>query len=429
MDFSLSPAAQDYLDRLRAYMDEHIYPMEEPFEQWRREPGHGPPDDPPFLEDLKAEARKRGLWNLFLPGEGHPLTVTDYATLAEQTGRSIELAPEAINCAAPDTGNMEVLHLFGTSAQKERWLRPLLDGEIRSAFAMTEPDVASSDASNIQTSIERDGDEYVINGRKWWTSGAGRPRTQIFILMGKTDPNASTYKQQSMILVPKDTPGVEVVRNLNVFGYTDRESHCEVRFTDVRVPVDNLIANEGDGFMIAQARLGPGRIHHCMRALGMAERALELMVKRASSRVAFGKPILDQGVVQQQIAESRLEIEQARLLTLKTAWLIDNVGPKGARTEVAAIKVIAPRVALSVLDRAIQVHGGMGVCQDTPLAGMWAGARTLRLADGPDEVHLRSVARQEIGNVLGRPSRPNGSSGSSSPPTGEAAPQPVGGVN
>jgi len=292
MDFSLSPAAQDYLDRLRAYMDEHIYPMEEPFEQWRREPGHGPHDDPPFLEDLKAEARKRGLWNLFLPGEGHPLTVTDYATLAEQTGRSIELAPEAINCAAPDTGNMEVLHLFGTPAQKERWLRPLLDGEIRSGFAMTEPDVASSDASNIQTSIERDGDEYVINGRKWWTSGAARPRTQIFILMGKTDPNASTYKQQSMILVPKDTPGVEVVRNLNVFGYTDRESHCEVRFDNVRVPVDNLIANEGDGFMIAQARLGPGRIHHCMRAIGMAERALEMMVKRAASRVAFGKELV-----------------------------------------------------------------------------------------------------------------------------------------
>src|ERR1700712_2704371 len=428
MEFALSPAAQDYLERLRAFMAEKIYPVEAEYHRWQSDSGHGPHDDPPFLEDLKAEARSRGLWNLFLPGEGHPLTVTDYASLAEETGRSGELAPEAINCAAPDTGNMEVLHLFGTSQQKERWLRPLLDGEIRSAFAITEPDVASSDASNIQTRIERDGDEYVINGRKWWISGAGRPRTQIFILMGKTDPDASTYKQQSMILVPKDTPGVEVVRSLNVFGYNDRESHCEVSFTDVRVPVDNLVANEGDGFMIAQARLGPGRIHHCMRALGMAERALEMMVKRAASRTAFGKQILEQGVIQQQIAESRIEIEQARLLTLKTAWLIDNVGPKGARTEVAAIKVIAPRVALAVLDRAIQVHGGMGVCQDTPLAGMWAGARTLRLADGPDEVHLRSVARQEIGNVIGRTGR-NGSSGSSSAPAGDAAPQPAGGVN
>jgi acyl-CoA dehydrogenase len=324
---------------------------------------------------------------------------------------------------------MEVLTLFGTEEQKERWLRPLLDGEIRSAFAMTEPDVASSDASNIQLSIVRDGDDYVINGRKWWISGAGRPRTAIFIVMGKTDPNASTYKQQSMILVPKDTPGVEVVRSLHVFGYNDRESHCEVRFTDVRVPASNLISNEGDGFMIAQARLGPGRIHHCMRALGMAERALEMMVKRAASRTAFGKQIVEQGVIQQQIAESRIEIDQARLLTLKTAWLIDNVGAKGARTEVAAIKVVAPRVALSVLDRAIQVHGGMGVCQDTPLAGMWAGARTLRLADGPDEVHLRSVARQEIGNVIGRPSRTSASANGSGASTGEAVPQPAGGVS
>ncbi len=432
MDFALSPQAQEYLDKLRSFMTEHVYPAEERFHEWQLDASHGPHDDPPMLEDLKAEARRRGLWNLFLPGEGHPLSVTDYATLAEETGRSIELAPESINCAAPDTGNMEVLHLFGTKEQKERWLRPLLDGEIRSAFAMTEPDVASSDASNIQLSIERDGDEYVINGRKWWISGAGRPRTQVLIVMGKTDPNASTYKQQSMILVPKDTPGLEVVRSLHVFGYNDRESHCELRFTNVRVPASNLIANEGDGFMIAQARLGPGRIHHCMRALGMAERALEMMVKRAASRTAFGKQLVDQGVVQQQIAESRIEIDQARLLTLKTAWLIDNVGPKGARTEVAAIKVIAPRVALSVLDRAIQVHGGMGVCQDTPLAGMWAGARTLRLADGPDEVHLRSVARQEIGNVVGRPARNgSGSNGSSAAQasTGEAVPQPAGGVS
>jgi acyl-CoA dehydrogenase len=444
VDFSLSPVAQDYLERLRDFMAEHIYPIEETYEQWRAEPGHGPHDDPPFLEDLKAEARRRGLWNLFLPGEGHPLSVTDYATLAEETGRSAELAPEAINCAAPDTGNMEVLHLFGTPQQKERWLRPLLDGEIRSAFAMTEPDVASSDASNIATSIRREGDEYVINGRKWWTSGAGRPRTEVFILMGKTDPNASAYKQQSMILVPKDTPGVTVVRNLKVYGYVDRESHCEVRFDDVRVPADNLIANEGDGFMIAQARLGPGRIHHCMRLLGMAERALELMVKRAASRTAFGSELVRQGVVQQQIAESRLEIEQARLLTLKTAWLIDNVGPKGARTEVAAIKVAAPRAALNVIDRAVQVHGGMGVCQDTPLAGMWAHARTLRLADGPDEVHLRSVARQEIGTItgIGRSGRSeragsNGASGvtatdetaASTTGAGAGVPQTAGGVN
>src|SRR4051794_3980988 len=340
------------------------------------------------------------------------------------------MAPEALNSSAPDTGNMEVLHMFGTQEQKERWLRPLLDAEIRSGFAMTEPDVASSDATNIGTRIERDGDDYVINGRKWWITGVADPRCKVLIVMGKTDPESTPHRQQSMVLVPLDTTGVEIVRALPVFGYQDQHGHCELRFTDVRVPASNLIGNEGDGFLIAQARLGPGRIHHCMRALGMAERALDAMIDRAQSRVAFGKQLSAQGVVQQQIAESRLEIEQARLLVLKTAWLIDRVGSKGARTEIAAIKVIAPRVALSVLDRAIQVHGGMGVCQDTPLAGMWAGARTLRLADGPDEVHLRSVARQEIGNVLGRPSRSNGSSQSSSgASSGEAAPQPVGGVN
>jgi acyl-CoA dehydrogenase len=412
------------------FMREHVFPAEPVYDQWRAERGHDNHEHPPVLEELKAEARERGLWNLFHPDEawGAGLTNAEYAPLAEIMGRSPELAPEACNCNAPDTGNMEVLTQFGTPEQQDAWLRPLLDGEIRSSFAMTEPAVASSDATNIEMQIRRDGDEYVLNGRKWWITNALHKHCRILIVMGKTDPDAPAYQQQSMILVPKDTPGVEVVRNLNVFGYTDRESHCEVRFDNVRVPVDNLIANEGDGFMIAQARLGPGRIHHCMRALGMAERALEMMVKRAASRVAFGKELVAQGVVQQQIAESRLEIEQARLLTLKTAWLIDNVGPKGARTEVAAIKVIAPRVALSVLDRAIQVHGGMGVCQDTPLAGMWAGARTLRLADGPDEVHLRSVARQEIGNVIGRPSRSNGSSGNSAP-AGEAAPQPVGGVN
>ncbi len=400
MDFAPSPKAADYRERLTAFMDEFVYPAEPLYEAYRRE--HGPDDHtvPPVVEELKIEARKRGLWNLFLPDNddpAHGLSVLDYAQLAEITGRSASIAPEALNCGAPDTGNMEVLHLFGTSAQKERWLRPLLEGEIRSAFAMTEPDVASSDATNIQTSIRRAGDEYVINGRKWWISGVADPRCRILIVMGKTDPAAPTYRQQSNVLVPIDTPGVEIVRPLPVFGYWDQHGHCELRFTDVRVPVENLIANEGDGFMISQSRLGPGRIHHCMRMIGTAERALEYLCRRATSRVAFGGPLSDQGVVRQQIAESRMEIEQARLLTLKTAWLIDNVGVKGARTEIAAIKVIAPRVALAVLDRAIQVHGGAGVSDDFPLASMWAHARTLRLADGPDEVHVRTVARQELG--------------------------------
>jgi acyl-CoA dehydrogenase len=399
MDFALSPAAEEYLGRLQAFMDERVYPAEPAYEEWLYAQPPGTHATPPVLEELKAEARSRGLWNLFLPGQGHPLTVLDYASLAELTGHSIDLAPEALNCAAPDTGNMEVLHLFGTPEQKERWLTPLLEGQIRSAFAMTEPDVASSDATNISCRIERDGDEYVINGRKWWTSGAGRDACAIFVLMGKTDPQAPPHRQQSMILVPKDTPGVTVVRDLHVYGYNDRESHCELRFDNVRVPAANLIASPGDGFMIAQARLGPGRIHHCMRVIGMAERALDLMIERASSRIAFGAPLSDQGVVQQDIAESRLEIEQARLLVLKAAWLIDNVGSKGARTEIAAIKVAAPRAALNVLDRAIQLHGGGGVSQDFPLAGMWAHARTLRLADGPDAVHLRTVARRELGRV------------------------------
>ena len=396
MDFEITGRAQDYLDRLNDFMDSHVYPAESTYEQWRRDAGYGSHDLPPIMEDLKKEARSRGLWNLFLP-DVSGLTNVEYAHLAEVTGRSSRIAPEAINCAAPDTGNMEILHMFGTDEQKQTWLEPLLDGEIRSAFAMTEPEVASSDATNIATSITRDGDEYVINGRKWWTSGANDPRCKVMIVMGKTNPDANTYQQQSMILVPVDTPGVDVVRALPVFGYQDQHGHAEVRFTDVRVPATNLLGEEGGGFAIAQARLGPGRIHHCMRAMGMAERALEYMCRRATSRVAFGKPIAAQGVVQQQIAESRMEIEQARLLVLKTAWLIDKVGAKGARTEISAIKVVAPRVACAVIDRAIQVHGGAGVSDDFPLAGMYAGARTLRIADGPDEVHIRSVARQELG--------------------------------
>jgi acyl-CoA dehydrogenase len=407
MDFGLSERAQEYLGRLQDFMDSHVYPAEPVYAAQRAELRAAGQEHtvPPVVEDLKVEARKRGLWNLFLPGSedpAHGLSVTDYASLAEVTGRSPSLAPEATNCAAPDTGNMEVLHLFGTPEQKRTWLRPLLDGEIRSAFAMTEPDVASSDATNISTRIERDGDHYVINGRKWWISGSADPRCKIMIVMGKTDPDGHPYRQQSMVLVPLDTPGVEVVRPLPVFGYSDQHGHCEITFTDVRVPVENLVGEEGGGFAIAQARLGPGRIHHCMRAIGMAERALELMCERAVSRVAFGGPLAKQGVVRQQIAESRMAIEQARLLTLKTAWLIDKHGVQAARSEVAAIKVIAPRVALDVVDKAIQVHGGAGVSDDTPLAAMWAGLRTLRLADGPDEVHVRSVARAELGRYLAK---------------------------
>ena len=405
MDFSLSPLATDYMARLNDFMASHIYPAEPVYTAQRHELAakgdvHGLPA---VIPELKAEARSRGLWNLFLPDStdpAHGLTVTDYASLAEVTGRSILLAPEAINCAAPDTGNMEVLHLFGSAAQKDQWLTPLLSGEIRSAFAMTEPAVASSDATNISTSITRDGNDYVINGRKWWISGAADSRCAVMILMGKTDPNAAAHQQQSMILVPMDAPGVTIVRALPVFGYQDQHGHCEILLEDVRVPAENLIGEEGSGFAIAQARLGPGRIHHCMRAIGVAERALELICQRAVSRVAFGKPLASQGVIQQQIAESRMAIEQARLLTLKAAWLIDNFGVKAARTEVAAIKVIAPRVALEVLDRAIQVHGGGGVSDDFPLAEMWAGMRALRIADGPDEVHVRSVARAELGPYL-----------------------------
>ncbi len=401
MDFDLSPKAQDYLDRLRGFMDEKVFPAEKEYEAYRRKMG---PEDhtlPPVVEELKAEARTRGLWNCFLP-DVSGLKNIEYAPLAELTGWASHIAPEAMNCDAPNTGNMEVLHMFGTPEQKSQWLQPLMEGEIRSAFAMTEPDVASSDATNISTSIVRDGDDYVINGRKWWISGAADPRCKILIVMGKTDVNESPHRQQSMILVPMDTPGLDNVRPLPVFGYQDQHGHNELRFTDVRVPASNLISNEGDGFMIAQARLGPGRIHHCMRAIGAAERALKLMCERSLSRVAFGQEIARQGVVREQIAESRMEIDQARLMVLKTADLIDKVGAKGARSEIAAIKVIAPRIALRVIDRAIQVHGAGGVSDDFPLARMYAGMRTLRIADGPDEVHVRTVARQELGKYQQR---------------------------
>jgi acyl-CoA dehydrogenase len=397
VDFAPGAVADDYTKRMRAFLDESILPAEAEYDAWREERRGTPAehDLPPVVETLKAEARERGLWNLFLPAESG-LSNLEYASVAEVTGWSPVIAPEVINCQAPDTGNMETLHLFGTAEQKQDWLAPLLAGEIRSAFAMTEPAVASSDATNITTSIRRDGDDYVINGTKWWISGAADPRCAIFIVMGKTDPDASAHRQQSMILVPRDTPGLTITRPLPVFGYQDQHGHCEIELDDVRVPATNLLGEEGGGFAIAQARLGPGRIHHCMRLIGMAERALDAMVRRANDRVAFGKPLSAQGVVQEQIAESRIEIEQARLLVLKTAYLIDEVGARGAASEIAAIKVICPRMACAVIDRAIQVHGGGGVSDDFPLAYAYAWARALRLADGPDEVHLRSVARQEV---------------------------------
>jgi acyl-CoA dehydrogenase len=402
MDFAHDDHTQEWCKRLGDFMDSHIYPAEPVYEQQAAaaraagDPWHRPA----VLAELKAEARRRGLWNLFLAGhpEGAGLTNLQYAPLAEITGRSGSLAPEALNCAAPDTGNMEVLAMFGSADQKEQWLRPLLDGEIRSAFCMTEPDVASSDANNIATRIERDGDSYVINGTKWWSSGAMDPNCRILIVMGKTDPQAERHRQQSMVLVPRDTPGVTVRRGMRLFGYDDAThgGHAAVTFTGVRVPAANLVGEEGGGFAIAQARLGPGRIHHCMRLVGAAERALELMCQRVSQRAVYGRPLAEQGVIQDWIAESRVRIEPARLLVLKTAWLIDSVGAKGAHTEIQAIKVGTPAMAEWVIDRAIQAHGAAGVSQDTPLAHMWAAARSLRFADGPDEVHKRSLARREL---------------------------------
>ncbi|MEE1786064.1 acyl-CoA dehydrogenase family protein [Streptomyces sp. SP17BM10] len=399
MDFAYDARTNQLREQLLAFMDAHVYPAEPVLEEQLADPARPAWSVPPIVADLQAEARKQGLWNLFLPGdEGAGLTNLQYAPLAEITGRSPQLAPPAFNCAAPDTGNMELLAQFGSPEQRERWLRPLLDGEIRSAFAMTEPDVASSDATNIATRIERDGDEYVVNGRKWYITGAMNPQCRILIVMGKTDPAAAKHRQQSMILVPRDTPGVTVKRGMKVFGYDDSDhgGHAEVLFEDVRVPAENLIGEEGAGFAIAQARLGPGRIHHCMRAIGIAERALELMCRRSIQRAAFGRPLADQGVVQDWIAESRVRIEQLRLLVLKTAWLMDTVGNRGAHTEIQAIKIATPVTVEWILDKAVQAHGAAGVSQDTPLAQLWAGNRTLRLADGPDEVHKRSLARREL---------------------------------
>jgi acyl-CoA dehydrogenase len=398
MDFALSPKTTEYAAKLQGFMDSEVFPAEAIYHLQREQLlAEGKPHAlPAVVEELKTKAKALGLWNLFLPHYGHGLSVTDYATLAEITGWSPDLAPEAINCAAPDTGNMELLDMFGTDKQKEQWLKPLLDGQIRSAFAMTEPAVASSDARNIQTQIVKDGGHYVINGIKWWTTGAMDERCEILIVMGKTNPDADDHHQQSMVLVPMNTPGVKVVRNLTVFGYVDQHGHAEITFTNVRVPITNLLGAEGEGFALAQARLGPGRIHHCMRAIGMAERALSLMIKRTVSREAFGKELIKQGVIQDWIAQARIDIEQARLLVLKAAWMIDSVGAKGARKEIAAIKVAVPQMAERIIDHAIQSYGGAGVSQDSPLAAMYAGVRTLRIVDGPDEVHIRDIARLEI---------------------------------
>ncbi len=399
MNFVFSDKVKDLQKKVQSFMDEYIYPNEKTFYEQINEGDRWQPTA--IVEELKKKAKSAGLWNLFLPESeyGAGLTNLEYAPLCEIMGRST-MAPEVFNCSAPDTGNMEVLVRYGSKEQKQRWLEPMLAGEIRSCFAMTEPDVASSDATNIQSSIRREGDEYVINGHKWWTSGAGDPRCKIAIFMGKTDPTAPKHKQQSMILVPMDTPGVNIVRMLPVFGYDDApHGHGDVIFEDVHVPVSNMLLGEGRGFEIAQGRLGPGRIHHCMRLIGVAERALEAMCKRTKSRVAFGRPIAEQGTIRADIANSRIEIEQARLLTLKAAYMMDTVGNKEARAEIAMIKVIAPNLALRVLDRSIQAHGGAGVTVDHGLAMAWAHSRTLRLADGPDEVHREAIARLELKKI------------------------------
>ncbi|HLJ35876.1 MAG TPA: acyl-CoA dehydrogenase family protein [Ktedonobacteraceae bacterium] len=397
MDFAYTEKVNALRGRISDFMDRYIYPNEQTYRDQIIASGN-PHHDPEILDELKAKARAEGLWNLFLPDDefGAGLTNLEYAPLSEIMGR-VGWASEVFNCAAPDTGNMEILAQFGTPEQQQQWLRPLLNGEIRSAFAMTEPDVASSDATNIQFSIRREGDEYVLNGRKWWISGAARERCKIFIVMGKTDPeNPDRHRQQSMVLVPRNTPGLTIVRNLPVMGYIDNEGHCELRFENVRVPLSNLLGKEGTGFAIAQARLGPGRIHHCMRAVGMAQRALELMCERATSRIAFGKPLADQGMVQDWIATSFYQIEQARLLTLKTAWMIDTLDKKAAQNEIAMIKIAVPEMLTTVVDRAIQLFGGAGMSDDFPLASMYAHGRTLHIVDGPDEVHKRSLARSVI---------------------------------
>jgi acyl-CoA dehydrogenase len=397
VDFGLSPRARDYLGRVTYFMDEFVIPSEPRYHQERGEliAAGQPNTSPAVMAELKARAREMGLWNLFLPALSG-ISNVDYAPLAEQSGRSPTIGPEAMNCLSPDTGNMELLYLFGTQEQKDTWLTPLLEGTIRSGFSMTEPAVASSDATNIATTITSDGDHYVVDGRKWWTTGAADPRCEILIVLGRSNPDAPAHQQHSMLLVPRDTPGVHVVRTLPVYGYQEQQGHCEIVYDGVRVPRANLLGAEGAGFAVAQSRLGPGRIHHCMRAIGMAERALELACHRALSRTAFGGPIADQGTVRAQVAEARMAIEQVRLLVLKTAWLIDEMGVKKARTEISAIKVLAPRVACEVIDRAIQIHGGAGVSDDTPLALMWSRARTLRIVDGPDDVHIRRVGQQEF---------------------------------
>ena len=400
MDFAYPPRVEELIERLTRFMEESVYPAETVYRGQMAASGD-PHHHPLVLEDLKRDARELGLWNLFLPDPelGAGLSNLEYAPLAEITGRSPQIAPEALNCSAPDTGNMEILHLFGTPEQKEAWLLPLLEGEIRSCFSMTEPDVASSDATNIRTRIEPDGNDMLITGRKWFSSGAASPRCKLSIVMGVTDPDADPHRRQSMVIVPLDSPGVEIEREPTVFGYQDRGGHPQINFDGVRVPASNLLGEPGGGFGIAQARLGPGRIHHCMRAIGASERCLDLMVQRSQGRSTFGRPLSEQGVVQEWIAESRIRIEQARLLVLKTAWMIDNVGANAARTEIAAIKVVAPSVLTFVADRAMQLFGAAGFTDDFPIAGLYSMGRWLQIADGPDEVHRRSVARAELGRL------------------------------